>query len=111
MMRSGECWERTTPADLTSVKEYGYLPTPLKSDGDGGVRNLEREIKCYNLRDWWAEQGLGRKRQQRKPNFWEWMMGWPMGWTDSLGAETVKFRQWCDSHGISCASPNTKEVA
>jgi len=86
---------------LISAIEFGFVPTPIKSDGDGGVRNLEREITCYNLRDWWAEQGLGRKRQQRKPEFWEWMMGWPMAWTDLQGAATDKFRQWQHSHSSS----------
>ena len=101
IMQNGECWALTTSGHLISATECGFVPTPIKSDGDGGVRNLEREITCYNLRDWWAEQGLGRKRQQRKPEFWEWMMGWPMAWTDLHAAATDKFRQWRLSHSKS----------
>ena len=29
----------------------------------------------------------------------EWLMGWPIGWTDCAASATDKFRQWCDSHG------------
>lgn len=101
IMQNGECWALTTSEHLISATECGFVPTPIKSDGDGGVRNLDREITCYNLRDWWAEQGLGRKRQQRNPEFWEWMMGWPMAWTDLQGAATDKFRQWQHSHSSS----------
>lgn len=97
-MRNGVCWERTTAKPPISEKESGFVPTPIKSDGDGGVRNLSRPILCYNLRDWWAEQGLGRKCQDRNPHFWEWLMGWPMGWTDLQPQETDKFQQWQQQH-------------
>jgi hypothetical protein len=34
------------------------------------------------------------------PTWVEWLMGWPLGWTDCDALETGKFRQWLDSHGI-----------
>lgn len=34
------------------------------------------------------------------PMWVEWLMGWPVGWTDCDALETDKFRQWLDSHGI-----------
>ena len=33
------------------------------------------------------------------PTWVEWLMGWPLGWTDSALSGTVKFRQWLRSHG------------
>jgi hypothetical protein len=33
------------------------------------------------------------------PMWVEWLMGWPLGWTDLQPLETDKFRQWCASHG------------
>ena len=33
------------------------------------------------------------------PPWVEWLMGWPIGWTDLQPLETVKFRQWLRSHG------------
>lgn len=33
------------------------------------------------------------------PPWVEWLMGWPIGWTDCAPLATDKFRQWFDSHG------------
>jgi hypothetical protein len=100
MMQNGMCWERTTQGRSTNESEYGFLPTPLKSDGDGGGCLRAKNGREYNLRDWWARQGLGKRRPQRRPEFWEWVMGWPMGWTGLEPVETDKFQQWLNSHGI-----------
>ncbi len=35
------------------------------------------------------------------PAWVEWLMGWPLGWTDCAVSATAKFREWCRSHGIS----------
>jgi hypothetical protein len=109
MMQDGECWGLPTLERNTPENESGFLPTPLASDADGGCRKGNETEACntkngreYNLRDWWANQGLGKQRQQRKPEFWEWVMGWPMGWTDCEPLGTDKFRLWLLSHGEPC---------
>lgn len=33
------------------------------------------------------------------PAWVEWLMGWPLGWTDLHASATDRFRQWCASHG------------
>ena len=33
------------------------------------------------------------------PTWVEWLMGWPLGWTDSAHSGMDKFRQWLRSHG------------
>jgi hypothetical protein len=35
------------------------------------------------------------------PMWVEWLMGWPLGWTDLEPLETGKFQQWLNSHGKS----------
>jgi hypothetical protein len=45
---------------------------------------------------------------QLNPEWVEWLMGWPLGWTDSAQSGTDKFRQWCRSHGISYDQPPMK---
>ncbi len=35
------------------------------------------------------------------PMWVEWLMGWPLGWTDCAASGTDKFRQWCGWHGVS----------
>jgi hypothetical protein len=33
------------------------------------------------------------------PTWVEWLMGWPLGWTDCALSATDRFRQWLRSHG------------
>ena len=33
------------------------------------------------------------------PRWVEWLMGWPLGWTDCAASATDKFQQWRHSHG------------
>jgi hypothetical protein len=33
------------------------------------------------------------------PNWVEWLMGWPIGWTDCAASGTAKYRQWFNSLG------------
>ncbi len=98
LMLHGRCYLLPQLERHTYEKGSGFVPTPIRSDGDGGVRNLDREITCFNLRDWWAQLGLGRKRQNRRPEFWEWVMGWPIMWTDLQPQETDRFREWQQLH-------------
>ena len=35
------------------------------------------------------------------PTWVEWLMGWPLGWSDCAASAMDRFQQWCDSHGIS----------
>jgi len=35
------------------------------------------------------------------PTWIEWLMGFPLGWTDCDASATLKFQQWLHSHGIS----------
>jgi hypothetical protein len=46
---------------------------------------------------------------QLNPTWVEWLMGWPLGWTDCAVSATDKFRQWCHSHGISYSKRNDDE--
>jgi len=34
------------------------------------------------------------------PTWVEWLMGWPLGWTDLKQLETDKFRWWQHKHGL-----------
>ena len=38
---------------------------------------------------------------QLNPTWVEWLMGWPLGWTDLKPLATDKFPQWLRSHGVS----------
>lgn len=36
------------------------------------------------------------------PDWVEWLMGWPMGWTALQPLGTVRFRSWLQSHSWNC---------
>lgn len=55
----------------------------------GGLRKLEDQIS----------QDAGRPTGQLNPSWVEWLMGWPIGFTDLKPLAMDKFRQWLDSHG------------
>lgn len=98
-MRSGECWERTTPDCLTSGTGYGS-PLPTPSGVNGGKNNTMGRV------DEWG----GSSNPLRGtvigflclPDFEEMVMGWPVMWTAPTPLETAKFHVWLQQHGICC---------
>ena len=56
----------------------------------GGLRKLEDQIS----------QEVGRPTGQLNPFWVEWLMGWPIGWTDLKPLEMDRFQKWRDSHGV-----------
>jgi hypothetical protein len=119
-MRNGECWERSISAHLTRETEYGLWPTPTvcgnynqkgmsKSSGDG----LATAVKMWSTPTAHnAKEGAFPAEYNRKiptlaaeaggalnHNWVEWLMGWPLGWTDLKPLEMDKFQKWQDEHG------------
>jgi hypothetical protein len=78
-----------TPPLSLAVKMW---PTPTCQDAknNGSPSQMVRNTKPLN-----AEVG-----GQLNPTWVEWLMGWPLGWTDCAASATDKFRQWLNSHGI-----------
>ena len=64
-------------------------PTCQDAKNNGAPSQMVRNTKPLN-----AEVG-----GPLNPTWVEWLMGWPLGWTDCAVSATAKFRQWCDSHG------------
>lgn len=105
MMRDGEFWEQTIAGVFTFARGAGYWPTPLKNEGPGGQQmKLTDAIAVkegFKPRYYKLDGMEGRKVFTGKvnPEFAEWLMGWPMGWTNvSQGLETGRFRQWLRLH-------------
>lgn len=64
-------------------------PTVQDSSNNGAPSQKERNSLPLN-----AEVGGALN-----PTWVEWLMGWPLGWTDLNAPATDKFQQWLDSHG------------
>lgn len=122
-MRNGECWERGTLAPTTSATESGLLPTPTTQGNDlcrsmqkwPRHRRLARKLLPTPTAHNAKETGAPSEAQRNAPTLgsiaggtlnpeWiEWRMGWPIGWTDSAPLETARFRLWLRLHGERCA--------
>ena len=75
-------------------------PTPQSRDfrtGEGH-RWDEPEKRSRNLNDQAAKT---ENHGQLNPSWVEWLMGFPIGWTNSKPLATDKFQRWLRSHGVS----------
>lgn len=99
MIRDGVVFQRPKLELHTDEIDFGsLLPTPTvkgnynkaslsKKAGDGLATAVNK-----------LETGDGGPLN---PEFVEWLMGWPIGWTDSGPLEMAKFRKWLAEHGRS----------
>jgi len=81
--------------------EVKLWPTPKCSDSrHAKFRHLNAEDNHWkdNLGEVVSAEVNGGSLN---PTWVEWLMGWPLGWTDCAQSATDKFQQWQHSHGIS----------
>ena len=90
--------------------EYGLsqekIPTPTARDHKGArtddaMEATGRNQSTNSLPDYLASIG---QRGQMNPEFREWLMGWPIGWTDLKQLETDKFHEWRRLHSSNYIS-------
>lgn len=83
-MLNGECYQQAPLALITRGQECGsLLPTPTCHNSKEGAYPAEYTRKTPTL-----ATHVGGKIH---PEFTEWMMGWPLGWTDLKPLETAKY--------------------
>ncbi len=95
-MRDGLLWELTMWAHPTVASESGFwrIPTPLASDGSNRkVRYLRKAKFGARVRSvpYWI---LKNYNMRCTPTMSEWLMGYPISWTDSAPLAMDKFRLW-----------------
>jgi hypothetical protein len=78
-------------------------PTPNASDADKWSHQslAERQAKGQQVRLNTAVAPEGGRGGSLNPTWVEWLMGWPLGWTDLKPLETDKSQRWPHSHGMS----------
>ena len=87
------------------LERTGYWPTPMASDNrdrgvlsDPTVQDRVMRGKQVTLSNLVVEKRGGGTLN---PTWVAWLMGWPIGWTDSKPLETVKYQEWLNLHGKS----------
>ena len=80
-------------------------PTPTKSDHKGsGPTMVRKDGKLRGDRlDYATERNSDGSPTggQLNPNWVEWLLGWPIGWTDLKPLAMGKYQQWLQQHGRS----------
>jgi hypothetical protein len=90
---STECTLENAPAlkSTNGTAIHTQFATPQARDFRTGQQSRwENPERTRNLND-----QIGG---QLNPTWVEWLMGWPLGWTDCAASATDKFRQWQNSH-------------
>lgn len=106
LMLDGMCWEAPTSGGLNLENECGSWPTLKASDAKQYSKNADyfrRRVKVapdlpvlVGLKTPPTAAGFyGRLN----PDWTEWLMGWPIGWTASGPLATDKFQSWLQQHG------------
>jgi hypothetical protein len=89
--RSGKMTENMTGQSLTQM--VNSFPTPKSRDWKGKTQrgtHAPMDGLCNTL---------DVTGGQLNPTWVEWLMGWPLGWTDLRPLEMDKFREWLLVHG------------
>lgn len=105
LMQNGVVYQHQTSDRPISVTVSGLSPTPRASMGSHGVAWCRARTgdHRHNLEDWLAHQHIQNGGEETpglnvNPNYAEWLMKWPAGWTDLKPLEMDKFRQWQQEH-------------
>ena len=106
MMYDGVCWELGMSVRRTIERECGYLPTPMASDSE---RMPIRDHYAHKPKQIKAPDSLtqatarrcqcGTNAHRLSPNFAEYLMGWPIGWSDCEPLEMGRYHSWLRLHG------------
>ena len=85
--------ERAGTGDLNFMARMNKWPTPTRRDGPNGPEGLTRKDGKSRM-----DQLPNAAGGQLNPTWVEWLMGWPLEWTDLKPLEMDKFQEWQQQH-------------
>jgi hypothetical protein len=91
------------PKNLLEIAKTNWMPgepwpTPTCHNAKEAAYPAEFTRKTPTLTSQ-AHGGQPTQPMPLNPTWVEWLMGWPLGWTDLKPLETDKFQRWLHSHG------------
>jgi hypothetical protein len=108
--KATKIWREDYQNNLTAAvfNPERIFPTPTARDHKGGYKTeslIRRDGKsrAFDHLPNAVLDGKGTETSggQLNPTWVEWLMGWPLGWTDLKPLETGRFRSWQQQHGGS----------
>jgi hypothetical protein len=96
MTADGQCWELPTLGRTTRENEFGFLPTPTANQSlHCSIVAARKEAKRLHRRGQWTLWSLISVMESAEsgylnPEYPEWLMGWPLGWTELKPLATAK---------------------
>ena len=92
-MLRGECYQHQTVVPIINEKECGFWPTPQAGDSRATInkKTQQQKMLAHAVQ---KEVGDGGKLN---PTWVEWLMAFPLGWTDLKPLETDKYQSWLQS--------------
>jgi hypothetical protein len=96
-------WAGNRFPNLETVVGKNVWPSPAASDnrdrnnlGSPAIQRRKEKGKQIML-----SQSVAETSGALNPEWIEWLMGWPLGWTDLEPLETVRYQSWLQQHGGS----------
>lgn len=91
---------KVTLQSVTLGQQVRMWPTPNASDYKAGMSNAPNRQQVSLPRSVGVAEGIKSGRRGGLNPVWvEWIMGWPLGWTDLVALEMGRFREWSSAHG------------
>jgi hypothetical protein len=98
--------------NLDPIRSYGLAghvkmwPTATATASKGSSKaSLTRKNGKDRSNDRLDHAVMASDHGQLNPDWEEWLMGWPIGWTALRPLETDRFREWLQQHG-NCSNEN-----
>lgn len=87
---------------MMAARDLWPTPTTQDAKNNAGPSQWNRNTQPLNVQASAADGGTPTQpKGQLNPAWVEWLMGWPIGWTDLEPLEMAKFRSWLQSHFFS----------
>jgi hypothetical protein len=121
IMLHGASWAGKKSGASNNAKESGYWPA-MTCNGwrsEGSIKQLRKLVEIGVTTEAEAQAMSGGSLRPERMEAWErpceeaaggrmnpawgeWLMGWPIGWTDKTPLGTGRFRLWLQKHGATC---------
>jgi hypothetical protein len=98
-------WSEKRNPNLETIVGQRMFPTPCQRDYKGAVKTGKRVSKSGKIQNY-GEQLPNAVGGQLNPPWVEWLMGWPLGWTDLKPLEMDKSHFVQQQHGESSQKDN-----